>query len=184
MYRNSQLHEELFTAILEELDAIAPIKRLNLFFLVDCLLKDRERFKFDGYFTLIVSYARDVIDLVLDITRVNGKAKVGAPMNSYAVVKALQVWTKKQVITEQKLEKIKTLVNAKTTKYPFSKDTIWRRMEEDRDRQKKAREDSWSQIKSENGPDQEFLNAWANAKPLTSSDLANFETMYFKYQLS
>ena len=183
MYKNYHYFEELFNVVLEELNELSPVKRLNLFFLVDCLLKDCKRFRFDGYTKLIINHARDVIDLTLDITRVDNKAKVGAPMNAFAVLKALEYWANQKVIDDQKLEKIKALLNAKMAKVTLNKEQIWRRMEEDRDRQKKAREDRWSQLLVQGTENGEFLYAWTRAKPLTQSDLATFENLSLKYQL-
>ena len=186
MYKYSEFSEELFAGLLDELCTVSPLKRLHLFYLVDVLLKDAERFEFDGYNNLIKHHALSVIDLTLDITRTENKAKLGAPMNSFGVVKTLEQWLQRDIITESKLEKIKTLVtiSSRTSKPNLTKDQIWKRMEEDRDRQKKAREDSWARKVVDGEDDPEFLDAWAKARPLSRTDLNMFEDMYLKYQLS
>jgi hypothetical protein len=159
-----------------------PTKRLGFFYLIDSLCKLSEKYQFDGYLKASLFRLDDIINAVLDIQRTNGKfsKKPDKYGLSYitSVKKVLTVWKTKKWLNEfdwnNNINMLDMLL--KLNPQPLSKEAIFRRMEEDRDRQKRQREDSW--LASSN----EFQNAWTKCQSLTKQDFELFGEFTRKFE--
>ena len=97
------------------------------------------------------------------------------------VKKVLVAWKQKEFISEDrfaKLDKYISSINQSDIVVP--KEHIWRRMEDDRERQKRSREESWNK----NNNTSEFETAWKKANELTRGDYLAIEVLDLKYQVS
>lgn len=88
-------------------------------------------------------------------------------------------WKQKEIISQDTFNSLDKFISSHDQKeVSLSKEAIWRRMEEDRERQKRNREESW--VRNEH----EFEVAWKKAKELGTADYDIFECLDIKYKLS
>lgn len=182
-YKYKSQHLEIYQSLLENLKAIPPLKRLSLFYLVDSLVKHQQKYKFKGYAELILNSIQEIVDIVFDIQRKDGKLvknKTGLA-NVPGVKKVLVVWKQKEFISDDRFTKLDKYISSfNQSDIAVPKEHIWRRMEDDRERQKRSREESWNK----NSNTSEFEMAWKKAKELTSDDYLAIEMLDLKYQIS
>jgi CTD kinase subunit gamma len=184
VYKYKDFNEPLFEDIMSTLQECNPTKRLNLFYLMDSILKQSKKYRFDGYSIAILARLEQIIEAVLDMQRQNGKVtkkpdKYGLTYLT-SIKKVLTVWKANNWIPENQYSYHITMLDQlqKLNPQPLSKEAIFRRMEEDRDRQKRQREESWI-------PDRnEFEGVWTKCQELNHLDFALFKELKEKYDLS
>ncbi|KAI9595420.1 CTD kinase subunit gamma CTK3-domain-containing protein, partial [Syncephalis fuscata] len=159
-----ELCEDLYSCVLEELDQASINARVNLLYTLDALAQPALRGGFPGY--------RDQLrlDLVRVMRAVVPEGQLGA-VNLSQTRKVLETWRKKQLFKNEDIEaaeqvlgdrlelhgentrsiepdttskaNLSTNDTTQPQKWMLSKDEISRRMEEDRERHKRTREEAW-----------------------------------------
>ncbi|KAJ1328532.1 hypothetical protein BSLG_010264 [Batrachochytrium salamandrivorans] len=182
----------LFQGLMCCMDQATPLSRLNLFYVVDVLCKQNVKYHFDGYVELARIYTQELVESVVDCIRrkdgtISRNPQREGTANIGNVRKVLSLWRSKDIVPAELYEQLDTwlLTWADKTSEPgtselpavLTKDAILRRMEEDRERQKKSREDSWlcpphdDQYGNFPEDDPEFQQAWEKPHTLTEADL-------------
>eukprot|EP00842_Homolaphlyctis_polyrhiza_P000596 jgi/Hompol1/1537/HPOL_004855-RA len=172
---------------------LSPSARLNILYALDFICKQASKHNFDGYVTLARSNITRLVELVIDCVR-SDDGRIKRPphregaANVANVRKVIGLWRQKtNIIDDDTFVSLDTLLAAwppgESKEVPdaqnnsaASKDLIHRRMEEDREKHKKAREDYWMRptYDDRNGdppfPDPEFQENWDNAQDLAGHD--------------
>ncbi|KAJ3414685.1 hypothetical protein HDV05_006220 [Chytridiales sp. JEL 0842] len=141
---NRAHYENLYECIKERLMEVPTINRLSLLYLLDSLMKT----SFKGYLDLVRK------DLVWIINAIVPENDYGGYSNLSNVQKIVKSWRKYAIFGSPELESVDQLLANASAVAPtindtdkgsvtLSKNDILKRIEEDRDRHKRAREDGW-----------------------------------------
>ncbi|CAO3623772.1 unnamed protein product [Cunninghamella echinulata] len=157
-----QLSEDLYSCFLEEIESTSINTRLNLLYVLDCILSMSRKIQFEGYTELTKPNVLRIIQAV-------------APSDNKGIVnvsntrKLLQHWRERNYFDEDIiLQAEQSLVssgenlatkNESSDTSGFSKIDILNRMEQDRERHKRLREEMWRRS-AEESSDTEFEQLW------------------------
>ncbi|KAG0053693.1 hypothetical protein BGZ83_000577 [Gryganskiella cystojenkinii] len=167
---NRDLHEDLYNCITEELDKTSINARMNLLYVLDAISQQSQKVGFKGYIDLI---QRNLSRLIETIAPAGPKGNV----NVAGAKKILESWRTKRLYPESAIVKVERPLLARelgthapsTSEAGLSKDDILRRMDEDRERHKRIREDIWIRGPEED-PAAEFLQQWNEVPDLEGAD--------------
>ncbi|KAJ3065054.1 hypothetical protein HDU98_011544 [Podochytrium sp. JEL0797] len=162
----------MYRCIRDRLAATATLNRLPLLYILDNICQaSRKRNDPSDWLDLV---AKDLAEIVQEI--VPEKEPVNAPM----VKKCIKVWRAKSIFHSEILDPVERRISDLLTKptitpgeRAFTSKEIMRRIEEDRDRHKRAREEGWYR------PDPAFEDPHFNpAKRGRSGSLSSATTAY------
>ncbi|ORZ07066.1 CTD kinase subunit gamma CTK3-domain-containing protein [Lobosporangium transversale] len=180
--RNKNLHEDLYSCIIEELEQTPSINtKMNIFYVLDSICHQSHKAGFSGYMDLIQRNLHKIIECV---TPSGPKGNV----NVAGTKKILDSWRAKRLFNESVIDKVEkpllsrdlganTLSNAEAG---FTKDDILKRMDEDRERHKRIREEIWIRPPDEDS-DAEFLQSWDEVSDMEENDYEDIESENEKY---
>ncbi|KAF9092515.1 hypothetical protein BGX23_004227 [Mortierella sp. AD031] len=180
--RNRKLHEDLYSCIIEELEQTKSLNtRMNIFYVLDSICHQSHKAGFSGYIDLIQKNLPKIIECV---TPSGPKGNV----NVAGTKKILELWRARKLFSDSALDKVeKPLLsrelgaNAPTSfDTGFTKDDILKRMDEDRERHKRIREEIWIRP-AEEDPGAEFLQYWDDMSDLDEVDYEDMEGENEKY---
>lgn len=177
--KNHDLEEDLYSCVLEELDKSSLNARLNIFYFLEALCDNTEVFSRLNYAVWI---GRDIEIIVEKVVPLNNLGVVNITP-SQSIIDHLH---KKGLIPAEKYESVQKLLKSR---YKFSGDCldvtsndikieetfemsnkeILRRMDEDRERTKRIKENIWAIDYKQDG-DPEFEMLWNSLGPLTRLD--------------
>ncbi|KAG0258887.1 hypothetical protein DFQ27_004395 [Actinomortierella ambigua] len=149
--RNKNLYEDLYSCILEEMDQYS------------------HKARFSGYIDLV---RKNLASIISKVTPSGPKGDV----NVAATRKVLDTWRTRKIFSESVIEQVQTplLSRGLATKAPtaeagLTQDDIIRRMEEDRERHKRIREEIWIRPQDED-VDGEFSQHWDDVSDMDEKD--------------
>ncbi|KAG0258130.1 hypothetical protein BGZ95_005048, partial [Linnemannia exigua] len=180
--KNRKLHEDLYNCIIEELEQTKSLNtRMNIFYVLDSICHQSHKAGFSGYIDLIQKNLPKIIECV---TPSGPKGNV----NVAGTKKILELWRVRKLFSDSAIDKVeKPLLsrelgaNAPTSlDTGFTKDDILKRMDEDRERHKRIREEIWIRP-SEEDPEAEFLQNWDEVSDLDEVDYEDMEGENEKY---
>ncbi|KAF9925063.1 hypothetical protein FBU30_005112 [Linnemannia zychae] len=180
--KNRKLHEDLYNCIIEELEQTKSLNtRMNIFYVLDSICHQSHKAGFTGYIDLIQKNLPKIIEYV---TPSGPKGNV----NVAGTKKILELWRARKLFSDSALDKVeKPLLsrelgaNAPTVSdIGFTKDDILKRMDEDRERHKRIREEIWIRPSDED-PGAEFLQNWDDVSDLDDVDYEDMEAENEKY---
>ncbi|GJJ75598.1 CTD kinase subunit gamma [Entomortierella parvispora] len=180
--RNRNLYEDLYSCITEELEKTPSINaRMNILYVLDSICQQSLKAHFAGYTDLLQRGLSKVIDLV---------APAGAKgnVNVAGTKKILEMWKTRKIFPANVLDKVMQSLSSRdlgasvlvTSDTGFSKDDILRRMDEDRERHKRIREEIWIRPPEE-APEDEFLESWNDTSDIEDVDYEDMECENEKY---
>ncbi|KAL0080321.1 CTD kinase subunit gamma CTK3-domain-containing protein [Phycomyces blakesleeanus] len=161
--RHRRLSEDLYSCLIEELEQASINARLNIVYVLDAIFSASLKSRFTGYVDLT---RQDLGRIVQAVVPSDPKGVVNLPN----MRKILNHWKQKRIFEINEIEQAeKPLLGRETSSHTtgdgFSKDDILRRMEEDRERHKKLREEIWIRSVDES-PDAQFEELWESTDPL------------------
>ncbi|KAK9449849.1 CTD kinase subunit gamma CTK3-domain-containing protein [Limtongia smithiae] len=172
--KNSDMSEDLYSCIVEELDKATLNSRINLLFLLEVLCDNCSRTGLEDYLEMVKRDLWPIFDKVVPITQ-------GALANVAHARKALDNLRQKGVITAEIFDDVSVLMAEREAEVSkdeyqihkkaslFSTEDILKRMEEDRERHKRMRENVW-EIPPGNAIEIEFSEAWETTSDLGDDD--------------
>ncbi|CAO3686808.1 unnamed protein product [Umbelopsis ramanniana] len=162
--RNKRLSEDLYSCVLESLEQASMNARLNILYVLDSLCQASLKSGFKGYVDLV----RLDLDKVIALVVPNDARGM---VNAASTRKILNTWKQKGLFDKASLETIENRLPKSEVRIPdhakqtFSKNDILKRMEEDRERHKRLREDIWIRS-AEESEDAQFDQLWESTEPL------------------
>lgn len=154
--------EALYSCIMERMEKTSIFDRLNLFYLIDTLVNSTTNG--EDYREFIKNDLKTILDLVVPLD---------GSLNVKHVTKILDGWIRKEIFENNLLNELKEYISNKTksSHVPGTKGDIIRRIEEDRERHKKAKENVWMQnINASDYDECEFHALWDKTGALDDSD--------------
>ncbi|KAF9136455.1 hypothetical protein BGX30_011176 [Mortierella sp. GBA39] len=180
--KNRKLHEDLYNCIIEELEQTKSLNtRMNIFYVLDSICHQSHKAGFHGYIDLIQKNLPKIIECV---TPSGPKGNV----NVAGTKKILELWRVRKLFSDSALDKVEKPLLARelganapaSFDTGFTKDDILKRMDEDRERHKRIREEIWIRP-SEEDPGAEFLQYWDDVSDLDEVDYEDMEAENEKY---
>ncbi|ORZ24269.1 CTD kinase subunit gamma CTK3-domain-containing protein [Absidia repens] len=160
--KHRPLSEDLYSCLLEEIEKTSLNTRLNILYVLDCILSMSRKIQFKGYTELIEP---NVLRIINAVALSSSKGIV----NVSSTRKLLLHWKEKKYFDTSTIEgaekKIKEEQDNKAN--VFTKADILNRMEQDRERHKRLREEMWRRS-AEESPDAEFEQLWQATDPFDS----------------
>ncbi|KAJ3308994.1 hypothetical protein HDV04_000545 [Boothiomyces sp. JEL0838] len=178
-YQHCTLYDGLFSGLIEVMKQQTIQKRLNLFYTVDNLCKNNQKYNFEGYVEQTQQFLEELVNLVVERPH-QGKVEKCVLTNAHNVRKVLSIWKSRDIISEKQFEGLNTMLTNLLESQTSNKDMFWKRVVEDRDKQKKHREESWYQPMSMDG-NTEFKRAWEKAKVFSDHDYQLFKKYRIRY---
>ncbi|KAI8977394.1 CTD kinase subunit gamma CTK3-domain-containing protein [Mycotypha africana] len=166
--RYRKLSEDLYSCLLEELEQASLNARLNIIYVLDAIFTASQKSKYSGYLDL----TRPDLPRIVNAVVANGPGVVNIPNTQ----KILANWKRKGYFDSKELEEaekallelassISTHTEKTLTSETFSKEDVLRRMEEDRERHKRMKEEIWIRPADES-KDAEFEEFWEDIDAL------------------
>ncbi|KAG0317630.1 hypothetical protein BGZ97_005095 [Linnemannia gamsii] len=154
---------------------------MNIFYVLDSICHQSHKAGFSGYIDLIQKNLPKIIECV---TPSGPKGNV----NVAGTKKILELWRARKLFSESALDKVENPLlsrelgaNAPASfDTGFTKDDILKRMDEDRERHKRIREEIWIRPSDED-PGAEFLQSWEDVSDLDEVDYEDMEAENEKY---
>ncbi|KAJ1924294.1 hypothetical protein IWQ60_005301 [Tieghemiomyces parasiticus] len=165
--KHSSLYEDLYQCIQERLDSVNLSARANLLGVIDTLCMLSLRSSFTGYLDLIAADLDGIFSKVLP------KGKDG-DMNVVAVKQIVEAWKRRGLFKNlPAMGRVEDDLAGRTINTEGGnagmRDTdILRRIEEDRERHKRTKEEIWLQTNESEGA--EFEAAWETTSDLGEGD--------------
>ncbi|KAI8809733.1 CTD kinase subunit gamma CTK3-domain-containing protein [Cladochytrium replicatum] len=131
-HKHIQFAEDLYGALVGRITETDPKKRIFLLHAIDSILNYCKDARKDEYLDLV---QRDVIQIYKDVLEGEGSSS----QNSEKVRKVLKIWRTRKYVTEEQYNEIENLLGTEE----LSRNDILKRMEDDREKHKKARENVW-----------------------------------------
>ncbi|KAF7726522.1 hypothetical protein EC973_008653 [Apophysomyces ossiformis] len=163
--RHRRLAEDLYSCLIDELDKASLNARLNIIYVFDAIFSASLKSRFTGYVDLT---RRDLPRIIQAVVPNDPKGVVNIPNTR----KILTHWKQKCIFDASEIEQAEkpllereASVGTTTTSDGFSREDILRRMEEDRERHKKLREEIWIRS-AEEANDAEFEQIWETTDAL------------------
>ncbi|GAA5801224.1 CTD kinase subunit gamma CTK3-domain-containing protein [Helicostylum pulchrum] len=164
--RHKNLSEDLYSCIIEVLEQASYNARLNIIYVLDAIFSASQKARYTSY----IEQTRP------DLPRIIHAVVAGGPkgvLNIPNTQKILNNWKRKGYFEEKDLEEAEkpllehdsSLIPTQTNAEAFSKEDILRRMEEDRERHKRLREEIWIRPPEES-KDSEFEEFWNSTDSL------------------
>ncbi|KAG0012714.1 hypothetical protein BGZ80_011563 [Entomortierella chlamydospora] len=155
--------------------------RMNLFYVLDSICHQSHKAGFSGYIDLI---QRNLPKIIECVTPSGPKGNV----NVAGTKKVLEQWRSKKLFQDSVIDKVEIPLLSRDlgasapaiTDAGFSKDDILKRMDEDRERHKRIREEIWIRPSDEDS-DAEFSQNWEETSDLEDNDYEDIETENEKY---
>ncbi|ORY98565.1 CTD kinase subunit gamma CTK3-domain-containing protein [Syncephalastrum racemosum] len=172
--RHRQLSEDLYSCLLEELEQASINARLNIIYVLDAIFAASQKVHYSGYNDLT---RRDLPRILAAVVPDDPKGLV----NIANTRKILNNWRRREYFNSTEIDKAeKPLLEKESRTRPlkrprdddasgFTKDDILRRMEEDRERHKRFREEIWIRPVDEK-PEAEFEQLWDRVDALNPDD--------------
>ncbi|KAI9138311.1 CTD kinase subunit gamma CTK3-domain-containing protein [Paraphysoderma sedebokerense] len=168
-----QCYDDLYGLLIEDLEKSSASHRLNIFNSISELVQQSVRDRFDGYRKLTEKDLQKIIELVCPHDQMGNT-------NVPYVRSILHSLKSHKIFTEQLISKVETPLTARDSRFSsyrkepssYSKETIIRRMEEDRERHKRTREEIWIRPASEQ-LDVQFDLLWDVTAPWDEEDTNN-----------
>ncbi|CAO3594286.1 unnamed protein product [Absidia cylindrospora] len=170
--KHRPLSEDLYSCLLEEIEKTSLNTRLNILYVLDCILSISRKIQFKGYTELIEP---NVLRIINAVALSSSKGIV----NVSSTRKLLLHWKEKKYFdtgTIEEAEKVLASCGDSLQKITeeqdnkanvFTKADILNRMEQDRERHKRLREEMWRRS-AEESPDAEFEQLWQATDPFDS----------------
>ncbi|KAG0329104.1 hypothetical protein BGZ99_003488 [Dissophora globulifera] len=175
--RNKNLYEDLYSCIIEQLEQTPSINaRMNIFYVLDSVCHQSQKSGFSGYMELIQKNLPKIIECV-------APSGPKGNVNVAGTKKILESWRVKKLFPESAIDKVEKPLSARelganaptATDTGLTKDDILRRMDEDRERHKRIREEIWIRPSDEDSA-AEFKQNWDEVSDLDDNDYENMET--------
>ncbi|KAJ1967265.1 hypothetical protein IWQ62_001970 [Dispira parvispora] len=170
--KHVSLHEDLYQCILEQLDSVNVTSRMNLLGIIDAICTLSAKSNYSGYLKLIER------DLPLIFTKVAPPGKEG-DVNVASAKQILESWRRRGIFRDStNLQKVLTsfadrdvqATSEATDSAEMRNSEILKRMEEDRERHKRTKEDIWGRLPNES-EEAEFESAWKTTSDLNEQDV-------------
>ncbi|KAG2190601.1 hypothetical protein INT46_005216 [Mucor plumbeus] len=180
--RHRNLSEDLYNCLIEQLEQASLNARLNIIYVLDAIFSASQKSRYSGYIDLTRSDLPRIIHAVV----ANGPKGI---LNIPNTQKIINNWKRKNYFEESELEEAeKPLIECASSSNQtqpintdsFSKEDILRRMEEDRERHKRLREEIWIRPTEEN-QDAEFEEFWNTTETLNPE--SDYEVMMVQNML-
>ncbi|CAG8635113.1 8825_t:CDS:2, partial [Paraglomus occultum] len=177
--RHRHRYEDLFACIMEILMELSVYSRLNILYLLDSLCENAFQMNMQEYKELI---EKNLVKIIQMIAPENSQGE----MNSHSAYKVLMSWKSKEILALQPIEdsllwlKNRQIVDEEEELEELSRTDMLRRIEDDRERSKRHREDMWVRI----GTDQvekEFDEMWETCSNLDDKDYFVMITENMRY---
>ncbi|KAI7901983.1 CTD kinase subunit gamma CTK3-domain-containing protein [Cokeromyces recurvatus] len=165
--RHRKLSEDLYNCLLEQLEKASLNARLNIIYVLDAIFSASQKSKYSGYINL----TRPDLSRIIHAVVANGPKGV---LNIPSTQKILNNWKRKGYFEIAEIEEAEkpllkrnssTSLSQSNSTESFSKEDILRRMEEDRERHKRLREEIWIRP-AEESRDAEFEEFWNTIEAL------------------
>ncbi|KAI8343149.1 CTD kinase subunit gamma CTK3-domain-containing protein [Chlamydoabsidia padenii] len=169
--KHRQLSEDLYSCFLEELEKTSLNTRLNILYVLDCILSMSRKIQFKGYIELTQPNVQRIINAVAlssskGIVNVSNTRKLLANWKDKAYFDTDTIESAEKALeacVESNLQ-MKTTEEQNNKANVFTKADILNRMEQDRERHKRLREEMWRRS-AEESPDAEFEQLWQTTDP-------------------
>ncbi|KAG2197936.1 CTD kinase subunit gamma CTK3-domain-containing protein [Mucor mucedo] len=178
--RHRNLSEDLYSCIIEVLEQASYNARLNIIYVLDAIFSASQKARYSSY----IDQTRP------DLPRIIHAVVAGGPqgvLNIPNTQKILNNWKRKGYFDDKELDEAgKPLLEhgsslpTKTNAEAFSKDDVLRRIEEDRERHKRLREEIWIRPPEES-KDAEFEEFWSTTETLDPE--SDYESMMVQNML-
>lgn len=178
--RYTDWYEDLYRCIIDVMESSNVWSRMYLLYFLDGLVERSEFLNFKGYTEFILEDLEKIVSLVCE--------KPEGSVNLVNTLKTLERWQSKNFFDYDVLEKVKASLLAwkSEPEYPpelnLTAAEIKQRMEDDRERAKLLREDSWWVDKSVE--DGEALALWEETSDLDEGDYIDIITENIKQDSS
>ncbi|EIE80492.1 hypothetical protein G6F46_003441 [Rhizopus delemar] len=165
--RHRKLSEDLYSCLIEELEQASTNARLNIIYVLDAIFSASQKSKFAGYVDLT---RPDLPRIIHAVVAKDAKSVVNVPNTQ----KIMNHWKRKGIfdihILEEAEKPLLEREQSSSTKLgneSFSKQDILRRMEEDRERHKRIKEEIWIRPpeESKNAEFEDFWNSIDKLNP-------------------
>ncbi|KAK9380707.1 CTD kinase subunit gamma CTK3-domain-containing protein [Kockiozyma suomiensis] len=166
--RYKDLSEDLYSCIVEELELTSLNSRVNILYFLEILGENSIRIGFPDYVDMIRRDLWELLDKVVPVLP-------GALANIALARKAIDNLQRKTIITEEELHRVTKRLEEREAQISkdeissFSRGDILKRMDEDRERHKRMRENIWV-IPQGDAIQVEFENAWETTSDLGEDD--------------
>ncbi|KAI9484321.1 CTD kinase subunit gamma CTK3-domain-containing protein [Zychaea mexicana] len=181
--RHRNLAEDLYSCLLEQLDKATINARVNIVYVLDAIFAISHKAGFKGYHDLTRQDLPRIIETVVP-NDAKGNVNIGSTR------KILNNWRRRRYFETEVLDVVeKPLLQREAAAAEssqtagddgFSKEDIMRRMEEDRERHKRFREEVWIRS-AEESVDAEFQQLWESTEPLVPD--TDYEVMMLQNML-
>ncbi|KAG0015629.1 hypothetical protein BGZ81_011590 [Podila clonocystis] len=179
--RHRSMHEDLYNCIIEALDQTPSVNaRMNIFYVFDSICQQSSKAGFTGYTDLI---GKNLSSIVESVAPSGPKGNV----NVAGTKKILELWRSKKLfhhgvidVVEKPLLARELGARSMTSEAGMAKEDILRRMDEDRERHKRIREEIWIRPADED-PSAEFQQDWDEVSDIDEHDYEDIECENNKY---
>ncbi|CEG64016.1 hypothetical protein G6F70_001344 [Rhizopus microsporus] len=175
--RHRKLSEDLYSCLIEVLEQASTNARLNIIYVLDAIFSASQKSNFTGYIELT---RPDLPRIIHAVVANDAKGVVNVPNTQ----KIINHWKRKGLFESHILEEAeKPLLereqssNTTSTNESFSKQDILRRMEEDRERHKRMKEEIWIRPPEE-AKNAEFEEFWKSIDKLNPD--VDYDQMMFE----
>ncbi|KAG5513553.1 hypothetical protein PMAC_000985 [Pneumocystis sp. 'macacae'] len=174
--RHKDLDEDLYNCILEELEHTSLNSRVNIIYFLETLCDYSYKNGCNSYISMI---RKDIIKIVRAVAPPGPQGAA----NISAVRKVIENLKNKAYIDNRDFLEIEASLSKRDDKSLntiqnrafFSKEEIFRRIEEDRERHKRLRENIWVVPEGDVGINVEFENMWETTSSLDEYDFEYME---------
>lgn len=179
--RHRSMHEDLYNCIIEALDQTPSVNaRMNIFYVFDSICQQSGKASFTGYMDLI---GKNLASIVESVAPSGPKGNV----NVAGTKKILELWRSKKLFHHGVIDVVEKPLSARelgarsmTSEAGMAKEDILRRMDEDRERHKRIREEIWIRPADED-PSAEFQQDWDEVSDIDEHDYEDIECENNKY---
>ncbi|KAF9279090.1 hypothetical protein BGZ74_002932 [Mortierella antarctica] len=179
--RYRSMHEDLYNCIIEALDQTPSVNaRMNIFYVFDSICQQSGKTGFTGYMDLI---GKNLSSIVESVAPSGPKGNV----NVAGTKKILELWRSKKLFHHSVIDVVEKPLLARelgarsmTSEAGMAKEDILRRMDEDRERHKRIREEIWIRPADED-PSAEFQQDWDEVSDIDEHDYEDIECENNKY---
>ncbi|KAG5439905.1 hypothetical protein PCANB_000187 [Pneumocystis canis] len=174
--RHKDLDEDLYNCVLEELELSSLNSKVNIIYFLETLCDYSYRNGCNSYISMI---RKDIVKIVKAVAPPGPQGAA----NISAVRKVIENLKNKAYIDNRDFLEIEASLSERDDKgistiqsrAVFSKEEIFRRIEEDRERHKRLRENIWVVPEGDAGVNVEFENAWETTSSLDDYDFEYME---------
>ncbi|KAJ1820762.1 hypothetical protein IWW57_003170 [Coemansia sp. S610] len=176
--KHTSMADDLLDCIADKLDKLQVPPRLNLLFVVDAILLSANRNSLQTWAELIKK------NIVATVTAVIPETP-GGDSNVPQVRKVVSGWKRKSIFDTEVLDKLDKLLSKRSggasTESGMRHEDILKRIEEDRERHKRHKEDVWIRPAGEL-PENELELYWETASDFNDADWQDIAVENEEYQ--